>query len=61
MINMGHCRFENTNEALIECIDAIESRIKTSESEVSCAKALYENAKEYIEVYEMYGVKVEND
>lgn len=58
---MGYCRFENTNGALEECIDAIERKVETSEIEADYAKALYENAKEYIEVYEMYGVKVEED
>lgn len=61
MYNMGHCRFENTNGALKECIDAIESRNDVSELEASYAKALYENAKEYIDAYEAYGVKVEED
>lgn len=61
MYNMGHCRFENTNGALKECIDAIERKRETSEMEASYAKSLYENAKYYIEAYEQYGVKIEND
>ena len=61
MYNMEYCRFENTNGALRECIGAIERCSETSDTEASYARALYENAKEYIEAYERYGIKTGND
>jgi len=49
MMNMGHCRFENTNMALQECIDAIdENRVYTG-GEDSEAKELITKFLEFCE------------
>lgn len=55
MINMGHCRFENTALAIGECFDALTYNgvNQLSQSEAAYAKRLYELAKEYIETYEI--------
>lgn len=61
MINMGYCKFENTLYALRECLDHIEDREETSESEIECAKHLYETCKEFIDKCNDYGIKREGD
>lgn len=59
MINMEHCRFENTAIALEECVNALswDGLTTLSMSERACAKYLYEFAKEYIEEYEKNTIK----
>lgn len=54
MINMGHCRFNNTVLALEECIEALDSDglDELSDSEKTYAKGLYDLAKDYIDQYE---------
>lgn len=51
MINMGHCRFENTYLALCECVDALidEDWNDLSESEQKYAKQLEEKCQELIQ------------
>lgn len=61
MINMGYCKFENTLYALRECLDHIEDGEETSESEIECAKRLYETCKEFIDRCNNYGIKREGD
>lgn len=53
MINMGHCRFNNTVLALEECIEALErdGLENLSNSEKTYAKGLQELANDYIEAY----------
>ncbi len=61
MINMGYCKFENTLDALRECIDHIEDGEETSPSEIECAKSLYEACKEFIDRCNDCGVRREDD
>ena len=51
MINMGHCRFENTYLALCECIDALQDNDwrDISESEYYYARQLKGKCEEFIE------------
>lgn len=51
MINMGHCRFENTYLALCECVDALidDDWNDLSESEQMYAKQLEEKCQELIQ------------
>ena len=53
MINMGHCRFENTFFALCECIFALINNDwdELPESEIKYAKKLEDKCKEYIEKF----------
>lgn len=48
MINMEHCRFENTYIALCECYDAMMDYSKVSETERKYAEMLKEKCKEFI-------------
>ena len=43
MINMSYCRFNNTNLALNECLDAIQDGEKLSDSEMDCCKRMFKN------------------
>lgn len=43
MINMEHCRFENTLLAWEECKDAINNNELVDEDEKRCAKKLFES------------------
>ena len=61
MINMGHCRFENTHLALVECIDALIGRNPISESENEYRMRLLDKCKEYIEECERYTPNVEDE
>lgn len=61
MINMGHCRFENTYLALVECIDALIDRRSISESENEYRMLLLDKCKEYIEECECYTPRIENE
>ena len=49
MINMGHCRFENTYLALCECYDAMMDYSEVSETEREYAKKLKEKCQEFID------------
>lgn len=49
MINMGHCRFENTYLALCECYDAMWDNSEISEREKEYAKMLKEKCQEFID------------
>ena len=49
MINMGHCRFENTYLALGECYDAMVDYTEVSETEKEYAIKLKEKCQEFIE------------
>lgn len=49
MINMGHCRFENTYLALCECYDAMMDYLEVSETEREYAEKLKEKCQEFIE------------
>lgn len=40
MSNMSYCRFENTLSDVRECIDALNNREISSDSEKGCAKSL---------------------
>ena len=55
MINMSYCRFEKTEIALEQCINALyENGFESlSESEKECAARLYDLAKDYINKYEV--------
>ena len=61
MINMGHCRFENTYLALDECIDALINNKSVSESENRYRMRLLDKCKEYIENCECYTPHIENE
>lgn len=49
MINMGHCRFENTYLALEECYDAMLYGGEISDQEIKYAKLLKEKCQEFID------------
>lgn len=61
MINMGHCRFENTFLALDECIDSLVDRRSISESENKYRMRLLDKCKEYIEECECYTPVIDNE
>lgn len=57
MTNMSYCRFENTSIALDECLYAIQDmyyskEIPLSDEEYYYFKKLFEQAQEYIDLYE---------
>lgn len=54
MVNMGHCRFENTYLALCECIDALQDNDwrDLSESEYYYARQLKGKCEEFIEEFD---------
>lgn len=59
MINMEHCRFENTDEALKECFRAMYRMVdkgfdNLSETERYFASALKEDAEAYIKLFDMF-------
>lgn len=41
MMNMGYCRFHNTNIALRECLEAIKSGKELSSDEMNCCRELF--------------------
>lgn len=57
MANMGYCKFENTLDALRDCLCHIEDGEETSQSEIECAKSLYEACKEFIDKCVDYGIR----
>ena len=61
MINMGYCKFENTQRAMEECLNHIEECKETSSSEIECAKRLYDTCKVFIDRCNDYGIKKHDD
>ena len=57
MANMEYCKFENTLDALRDCLRHIEVGEETSESEIECAKSLYGACKEFIDRCVDYGIR----
>lgn len=56
MINMSHCRFENTYNALLECIDHLSDREEMSEQERIYADKIAELFDEYKDELDTYEV-----
>ena len=55
MANMSYCRFENTNNDLVDCLNALEEEgMDTLESrrEQEAAEDIVYTAKRFIEAYE---------
>ena len=58
-MNMSYCRFENTSSDLEDCIEAVKDSNSIEDlkeganpEEAEAVDALYEFAKEFIELYE---------
>lgn len=47
MINMGHCRFQNTESALGECLDALQRRDIENIPEKSAAQKMFSTFLEF--------------
>jgi len=61
---MSYCRFENTHEDFVDCLDAlneISSLNNLSENEQSAALKMYKVAQQYIERYEELNPEVCQD
>jgi len=71
MANMSYCRFENTNNDLSDCVEALDNTVKEggqyfsndygekeefSEYENSAIQRLYENCKAFVAEYEAKGL-----
>ena len=41
MVNMSYCRFNNTNLAVSECLDAIQNGGKLSDAEMDSCKQMF--------------------
>lgn len=54
MINMGYCRFENTADALDECVYALRYDCPESDSEKAYAEKLRRLCEEYIEEHDKF-------
>lgn len=54
MINMSYCRFENTFEAICECLNALEEQEPTSEREQAYARRIAETFEAYQNALEHY-------
>lgn len=50
MANMSYCRFQNTLNDFIDCVENLDNI--SSKEEKSAAKGLYEYAQEYVERFE---------
>lgn len=58
MINMSHCRFNNTNLALNECLDAIQTGKELSISEMNSCKQMF---KTFINFCSYCGIVEDDD
>jgi len=47
MANMSYCRFENTNQDIKDCINALEERNISSQSEKRAAMKMLQNVLNY--------------
>ena len=61
MINMQHCRMENTYLAMMECINALQRQEQISESELEYARKLKEDFDEFVYALENYKPKKEDN
>jgi len=53
MANMSYCRFENTSSDLSDCLYALKYEFEDiSPNEKDWAKRMYEQCKEFVEVWE---------
>ena len=52
MSNMSYCRFENTNNDLFDCLNALENNDSLSESEFRKLKSLIGYCQEIIDLNE---------
>lgn len=58
---MSYCRFENTTPELWLCVGSLERGEILNEYEEPYRKRLYEAAKAYIEAYENYEPRDDDD
>ena len=57
MSNMSYCRFENTNNDLVDCVEAMKEvdevgDLDMNEYEQDAFRSMYENCKQYIAEFE---------
>ena len=61
MLNMANVRFENTNQAMQECINALTRQEPISNEELAYAERLRENYEEFMSALRNYNPKNTND
>lgn len=57
MMNMAHVRFENTNQAMKECINALTRQEPISKEELAYVERLRENYEEFMTALRNYNPK----
>ena len=60
MVNMSYCRFENTYNALKECINHIKDGVETSQNEIHYAEKLYKACEDFLYEADYNGMTDEN-
>ena len=60
MVNMSYCRFENTYNALQECIMHIKRGEETSANEIRYAEKLYKACEDFLNEIENNGITDED-